>query len=245
MIVRAYFVLGGAPGSAGLVPVLRVVPKSAAVATAAMNALLAGPTTKEAGDRTMTSAIPDGTGLLGVTIKNGVATANLSTAIRFGRRGAVAAVPPGTGRLHADPVHDRQVGRVPDRRPDGDGLRQRRHRPRRSGRPRRLHGPAAGDLRRPAGLRCRDRQPGQASAAMPTCSRRRSGPRSSTGRARRSSTSRSWRRAGPAAEGRSRRRCRTPSARPSTGRSGCTTRPRRTAPPESIRDYPVWLTPAG
>ena len=79
MIVRAYFVLGGGPGSAGLVPVLRVVPKSAAVATAAMNALLAGPTTKEAGDRTMTSAIPDGTGLLGVTIKNGVATANLST----------------------------------------------------------------------------------------------------------------------------------------------------------------------
>ena len=60
-------------------PVLRVVPKSAAVATAAMNALLAGPTAKEAGDRTMTTAIPDGTGLLGVTIKNGVATVNLST----------------------------------------------------------------------------------------------------------------------------------------------------------------------
>ena len=79
MIVRAYFVLGGEPGSAGLVPVLRVVPKSAAVATAAMNALLAGPTAKEAGDRIMTTAIPDGTGLLGVTIKNGVATVNLST----------------------------------------------------------------------------------------------------------------------------------------------------------------------
>ncbi len=79
MIVRAYFVLGGEPGSVGLVPVLRVVPKSAAVAAAAMNALLAGPTAKEAGDRTMTTAIPDGTGLIGVTIKNGVATANLST----------------------------------------------------------------------------------------------------------------------------------------------------------------------
>jgi spore germination protein GerM len=79
MIVRAYFVLGGEPGSVGLVPVLRVVPKSPAVATAAMNALLAGPTAKEAGDRTMTSAIPDGTGLLGVTIKNGVATVNLTT----------------------------------------------------------------------------------------------------------------------------------------------------------------------
>ena len=44
MIVRAYFVLGGEPGSAGLVPVLREVPKTTAVATAAMNALLAGPT---------------------------------------------------------------------------------------------------------------------------------------------------------------------------------------------------------
>ena len=42
MIVRAYFVLGGEPGSVGLVPVLRVVPKSAAVGKAAMDALLAG-----------------------------------------------------------------------------------------------------------------------------------------------------------------------------------------------------------
>ena len=43
-IVRAYFYLGGEPGSAGLVPVLREVPATKAVATAAMNALLAGPT---------------------------------------------------------------------------------------------------------------------------------------------------------------------------------------------------------
>jgi hypothetical protein len=49
MIVRAYFVLGGEPGSVGLVPVLRVVPKSAAVATAAMNAVLAGPSDDEGG----------------------------------------------------------------------------------------------------------------------------------------------------------------------------------------------------
>ena len=79
MIVRTYFVLGGEPGSVGLVPVLRVVPKSVAVAAAAMNALLAGPTAAEAADRTITSAIPDGTRLLGVSIKNGVSIVDLST----------------------------------------------------------------------------------------------------------------------------------------------------------------------
>ena len=44
-----------------------------------MNALLAGPTAAEAGDRRSSTAIPDGTTLLGVTIKNGVATVDLST----------------------------------------------------------------------------------------------------------------------------------------------------------------------
>ena len=78
-IVRAYFVLGGQPGSEGLVPVLREIPETTAVATAAMNAVLAGPTADEAGDRTITSAVPTGTRLLGVTIKNGVATVDLST----------------------------------------------------------------------------------------------------------------------------------------------------------------------
>ena len=52
-IVRAYFVLGGEPGSVGLVPVLREVPETTAVARAAMNAVLAGPTAAESGDRTM------------------------------------------------------------------------------------------------------------------------------------------------------------------------------------------------
>ena len=78
-IVRAYFVLGGAPGSTGLVPVLRAVPQTAAVATAAMNALLAGPTADESGPRTMTSAVPTGSRLLGLSIRNGVATVDLST----------------------------------------------------------------------------------------------------------------------------------------------------------------------
>ena len=79
MLVRAYFILGGEPGSVGLVPVLREVPKSTAVAKAAMNALLAGPTRLESGDRQISTAIPDGTTLLGVSAKNGVATVNLST----------------------------------------------------------------------------------------------------------------------------------------------------------------------
>jgi len=78
-IVRAYFVLGGEPGTVGLVPVLHEVPKTTAVARAAMNALLAGPTAAESGDRAMSSAIPDGTDLLGITIKNGIATVDLST----------------------------------------------------------------------------------------------------------------------------------------------------------------------
>jgi germination protein M len=79
MIVRAYFVLGGPPGVVGLVPVLREVPKSTAVATAAMTALLAGPTKTESGGRSITTAIPAGTTMLGISSKNGVATVDLST----------------------------------------------------------------------------------------------------------------------------------------------------------------------
>jgi germination protein M len=78
-IVRAYFVLGGEPGSEGLVPVLREVPETSAVAKAAMTALLAGPTAAESGERTVTSAIPQGTRLLGVSIRNSIATVDLST----------------------------------------------------------------------------------------------------------------------------------------------------------------------
>ena len=84
MIVRAYFVLGGEPGVTGLVPTLRTVPETTAVARAAMTALLAGPTSKESGDRTITTAIPDGTTLLGVTVKSGVATVNLSSSFDEG-----------------------------------------------------------------------------------------------------------------------------------------------------------------
>ena len=80
-IVRAYFYLQRVPGdeglgSEGLVPVLREVPATKAVATAAMTALLAGPTGSER--RAMTSSVPAGTRLLGLSIKDGVATVDLS-----------------------------------------------------------------------------------------------------------------------------------------------------------------------
>ena len=78
MIVRSYFVFDGEPGVEGLVPTLSEVPKSVAVAKAAMGALLGG---IPRGDRyaPISSAIPSGTRLLGLTIKNGVATVDLST----------------------------------------------------------------------------------------------------------------------------------------------------------------------
>jgi germination protein M len=81
-IVRAYFYLPGTPGDAGLgseglVPVLREVAATKAVATAAMTALLAGPTGSERG--AIRSSIPAGTRLLGLSIKDGVATVDLSS----------------------------------------------------------------------------------------------------------------------------------------------------------------------
>jgi hypothetical protein len=83
-VVRAYFYLGGEPGSAGLVAVLREVPRTRAVATAAVNELLGGPTAAESGQRTITSAIPDGTRLLGLAIEDGIATVDLSREFETG-----------------------------------------------------------------------------------------------------------------------------------------------------------------
>ncbi len=84
MTVRAYFLMGD--GSGGevvneptLVPVLRTVPKSTATATAAMKALLAGPTAKErAPTWPIKTLIPAGTKLLGIDISGGLATVDLS-----------------------------------------------------------------------------------------------------------------------------------------------------------------------
>lgn len=83
-IVRTYFYLGGEQGSAGLVPLLREVPETRAVATAAMQALLAGPTADESAERVITSAVPDGSRLLGLTIEDGVATVDLSSEFESG-----------------------------------------------------------------------------------------------------------------------------------------------------------------
>ncbi len=79
MVVRAYLVLGSFEGNEGLVPVLRTVPETKAVAKAAMEALLAGPAGAEVNATpALYTAIPDGTQLNGVTIDNGVATVDLS-----------------------------------------------------------------------------------------------------------------------------------------------------------------------
>ena len=84
-VVRTYFVLGSFTGNEGLAPVLREVPQTKAVATAAMRALLAGPDDAEMAARpAMYTAIPDGTTLLGISIADGVATVNLSKEFESG-----------------------------------------------------------------------------------------------------------------------------------------------------------------
>jgi hypothetical protein len=83
-IVRAYFYLGGELGSAGLVPLLREVPRTQAVGTAAMRALLEGPTAAESGERTISSAVPAGSRLLGLTVEGGIATVDLSSEFESG-----------------------------------------------------------------------------------------------------------------------------------------------------------------
>ena len=77
MVIRAYYVLGGKVGVTGLVPTLRVVPKSTGVARAAMEALLAVDPIRDAYAE-ISTAIPSGTKLLGISIKDGVATVDLS-----------------------------------------------------------------------------------------------------------------------------------------------------------------------
>jgi len=81
-VVRAYFYYEGLADSSGLVPILREVPATKAVATAAMAALLEGPTETESG--AMSSAVPAGTRLLGLAIDNGVATVDLSSEFEAG-----------------------------------------------------------------------------------------------------------------------------------------------------------------
>jgi sporulation and spore germination protein/immunoglobulin-like protein involved in spore germination len=85
-IVRAYFLLEDPAGDGPfLVPVLREVPQTKAVARAAMNALLEGPITKEANaSPKIVTAVPDGVTLLNISIDNGVATVDLSREFESG-----------------------------------------------------------------------------------------------------------------------------------------------------------------
>jgi hypothetical protein len=82
VILRAYLVMTS-DGEPHLVPVLREVPATVAVARAATRQLLAGPTADEAAAGIGT-AIPDGTTLLGVAIEDGVATVDLSREFESG-----------------------------------------------------------------------------------------------------------------------------------------------------------------
>ena len=64
-------------------PVHREVPQTAAVGTAAVEALLAGPTAEEA-ELDVSSAIPEGTALLGLEVAGGTATVDLSREFESG-----------------------------------------------------------------------------------------------------------------------------------------------------------------
>lgn len=77
--VRIYFMLEGDSRSAGLVPVLRDVPLSEPIEAAAVEALLAGPSaTEREGSPGITTLIPAETRLLGIDVRDGVATVELS-----------------------------------------------------------------------------------------------------------------------------------------------------------------------
>jgi germination protein M len=89
MVVRAYYALNGPVGVAGLVPTLRVVPKTAGVARAAMDALLDSGKILDKYPQ-ISTAIPSGTKLLGISIKNSVATVDLSREFESGGGSASA-----------------------------------------------------------------------------------------------------------------------------------------------------------
>lgn len=81
--LKAYFLLfGNIDGPTPLIPVNRDVGETVAVARAAMEELLAGPTDDEGAHDlrvgTIGTQIPEGTRLLGVDIEGGVATVDLS-----------------------------------------------------------------------------------------------------------------------------------------------------------------------
>ncbi len=79
IIVRTYGVLPGDVGVEGLVATLQTIPATSGVARAAMEQLLAGKLANG-----VSSAIPDGTRLLGLSVKDRVATIDLSREFETG-----------------------------------------------------------------------------------------------------------------------------------------------------------------
>ena len=77
-----YFVVVDSDGSIVRKVVKRKLPKTDSPLTNAINALLAGPTPEETNKNCMT-LIPEGTKLLGASVKNGVATLNFNENFEF------------------------------------------------------------------------------------------------------------------------------------------------------------------
>jgi hypothetical protein len=83
--IRVYFFLDSLTHQPGLAPILYEIPKTQAVATAAMGFLLDGPSDMEDPTRpALITTIPDGTRLLGITIDDGIATVDLSREFESG-----------------------------------------------------------------------------------------------------------------------------------------------------------------
>ena len=89
--IKVYFVMVGdvEDSPTPLVAVHREIPRTAAVATAALEQLLSGPTDEERAHDlrlgTIGTLIPKGTRLLGIAIDNGIATVDLSGEFASGR----------------------------------------------------------------------------------------------------------------------------------------------------------------
>lgn len=88
VVLRGYYVLAGDVGVEGLVPTLVEVPETTAVARAALEALFAGAVLDDY--EVLGSAIPSGTRLLGLSIRDGVATVDLSREFETGGGSASA-----------------------------------------------------------------------------------------------------------------------------------------------------------
>jgi hypothetical protein len=85
MTLRVYLFLGSFTDNAGLVPVIRELPRTQAVGAATMRALLEGPNEAELGARpAMYTTIPDGTRFLGLRIEDRIAIVNLSREFESG-----------------------------------------------------------------------------------------------------------------------------------------------------------------